>query len=67
MSNQTKCPFTVLSALFLFFRALPFDSRLFPATVHYFLHCNYYSSARISLLNDLNYVEKTLLIYQTFL
>ena len=27
---QTKCPFTVLSALFLFFRMLPYDSRLFP-------------------------------------
>ena len=30
------------------------------STVHYFLHCNYYS-ARISLLNDLNSVDKTLL------
>ena len=28
--------------------------------VHYFLHCNYYNSARISLLN-LNSVERTLL------
>ena len=27
---QTKCPFTVLSALFLFFWMLPYDSRLFP-------------------------------------
>ena len=27
---QTRCPFTVLSALFLFFRTLPYDSRLFP-------------------------------------
>ena len=26
------------------------------STVHYFLHCNYYNSARISLLNDLNSV-----------
>ena len=31
------------------------------STVHYFLHCNYYNSARISLLNDLNSVDKTLL------
>ena len=29
--------------------------------VHYFLHCNYYNSARISLLNDLNSVDRTLL------
>ena len=29
--------------------------------VHYLLHCNYYNSARISLLNDLNSVDKTLL------
>ena len=27
---QTKCPFTVLRALFLFFQTLPYDSRLFP-------------------------------------
>ena len=33
---QTKCPFTVLSALFLFFRMLPYDSRLFPATTYEF-------------------------------
>ena len=31
------------------------------STVHYFLHCNYYNSARIFLLNDLNSVDKTLL------
>ena len=31
------------------------------STVHYFLHCNYYNSARISHLNDLNSVERTLL------
>ena len=31
------------------------------STVHYFLHCNYYNGARISLLNDLNSVDKTLL------
>ena len=31
------------------------------STVHYFLHCSYYSSARISLLNDLNSVDRTLL------
>ena len=30
---QTKCPFAVLSALFLFFRTLPYDSRLFPAVL----------------------------------
>ena len=30
-------------------------------TVHYFLHCNYYNSATISLLNDLNSVDRTLL------
>ena len=30
------------------------------STVHYFLHCNYYNSARISLLNDLNSVDRTL-------
>ena len=29
---QTKCPFTVLSVPFLFFRTLPDDSRLFPVT-----------------------------------
>ena len=28
---QTKCPFTILSALFLFFQTLPNDSKLFPA------------------------------------
>ena len=31
-------------------------------TVHYFLHCDYYNSARISLLNDLNFVDRNLLI-----
>ena len=31
------------------------------STVHYFLHCNYYNSASISLLNDLNAVDRTLL------
>ena len=31
------------------------------STVDYFVHCNYYNSARISLLNDLNYVDRTLL------
>ena len=31
------------------------------STVHFFLHCNYYNSARISLLNDLNSVDRTLL------
>ena len=31
------------------------------SAVHYFLHCNYYNSARISLLNDLNSVDRTLL------
>ena len=31
------------------------------STVHYFLHCNYYNSARISLLIDLNPVGRTLL------
>ena len=31
------------------------------STVHYFLHCNYYNSARISLLNDLHSVDRTLL------
>ena len=30
------------------------------STVQYFLHCNYYNSARISLLNDLNSVDRTL-------
>ena len=32
------------------------------STVHYFLHCDYYNSARISLLNDLNSVDRNLLI-----
>ena len=31
------------------------------STVHFFLHCNYYNSARKSLLNDLNSVDRTLL------
>ena len=33
------------------------------STVHYFLHCNYYNGARMSLLNDndLNSVDRTLL------
>ena len=31
--NQTKCPFTVLSALFMFFQTLPYDSKLFPGFV----------------------------------
>ena len=30
------------------------------STVHYFLHCNYYKSARISLSNGLNSVDRTL-------
>ena len=29
--------------------------------VHFFLHCNYYNSARISILNDLNSVDRALL------
>ena len=35
-------------------------SRNNESTVPYFLHCNYYNSARISLLNDLNSVDWTL-------
>ena len=31
------------------------------STVHYFLHSNYYNKARISLLNDINSVDRTLL------
>ena len=31
---QTNCPFTVLRVLFLFFQALPYDSKLFPGC-HY--------------------------------
>ena len=31
------------------------------STVHFFLHCSYYYSARISILNDLNSVDRTLL------
>ena len=31
------------------------------STVHYFLHSNYHNSARISLLNDTNSVDRTLL------
>ena len=31
------------------------------STVHYSLHCNYYNSARISLLNYPNSVDRTLL------
>ena len=31
------------------------------STVHYSLHCNYYNSARIYLLNYLNSVDRTLL------
>ena len=31
------------------------------STVHFFLHCNYHSSGRISLLNDLNSFDRTLL------
>ena len=30
------------------------------STVHFFLHYNYYNSARISLLSDLNSVDRTL-------
>ena len=30
------------------------------STVPYFLHCNFYNSARIALLNDLNSVNRTL-------
>ena len=30
------------------------------STVHYFLLCNYYNSARISLLNNLKLVDRTL-------
>ena len=31
------------------------------STFHHFLHCNYYNSAKISLLNKLNSVDRTLL------
>ena len=31
------------------------------STVHFFLHCSYYYSARISILNDLNSVDRILL------
>ena len=31
------------------------------STIHYFLYCNYYNSARIFFLNDLNSVDRTLL------
>ena len=31
------------------------------STIHYFLHCNYYNSARISLLNNLNSDNRALL------
>ena len=31
---QTNCPFTVLSALFLFFQMLPYDSKLFPGPIN---------------------------------
>ena len=31
------------------------------STLHFFLHCNYYNSARIFLLNDLNSVDRSLL------
>ena len=31
------------------------------STVHFFLQCSYYNSARISLLNDLNSVDRNLL------
>ena len=31
------------------------------STVYFFLQCNYYNSARISLWNDLNSVDRTLL------
>ena len=33
------------------------------STVHYFLHCNYYNSARISLLNNLNFVDRSLIFF----
>ena len=36
-------------------------SRYIGSTVHCFLHYHYYNSARISVLNDLNYVDRTLL------
>ena len=41
ISNQTKCPFTVLSALFLFFQMLCFDSRLFPSCIIGFFGLKY--------------------------
>ena len=31
------------------------------STVYYFHYCNYYNGARISILNDLNSVDRTLL------
>ena len=34
---QTKCPFTILSALFLFFWTLPYDSRLYPVFIHIYI------------------------------
>ena len=42
---QKKCPFTVLSALFLFFRTLPCDSGLFPG--------NDYQHSKISSIHKL--------------
>ena len=50
---QTKCPFTVLSAPFLFFRTLPDDSRLFPASIvsdfdQILLKCPYLKETNVS-------------------
>ena len=42
-------------------------SRDIESTVHYFLHYNYYDSARISLLNDLDSVDRTLSLSNSFL
>ena len=35
---QTNCSFTVLSAIFLFFQMLPYDSKLFPGSKYFLFY-----------------------------
>ena len=51
-----KCPFTVLSALFLFFRTLPYDSKLFLAS--HCRHCRFKSSEKYKVSNEINIVKR---------
>ena len=49
---QTNCPFTALSALFLFFRTLPYDSKLFPGYSQINFSSEHFLYLRFSALSN---------------